>query len=398
MSLAYAAPSTITPGAPSSAHAAFTWPGAPLLGTMASLMHFSNAALITDDIVARTWTKIGSGSPNGNTYRTPSGGQLPVSGFFPSLPVTSTELATDNGTGSALFVADVGVGGVTSILYSDYASGLNPGTDWTVEGFFANAQPYVGQAANFGSKNPTLWFFNDSDINGIGGSNYLLQRTDYPAQGGTIKFYVTVNNVTLLTLDTGCPFTAEHWWHIAVSRRGNQYQVFVDGELKDSGTAGGSGGYSGNAFIALGFTYKDLDTNPNYGGWMDEFRYTRGNTVYWDDTHGVPEHDLTGFAQAYVIYRDGVQIAVVDSLDGLSFVDTDVVSGQSYSYQVGAWDNVGLVSALSDPVLIGVIGRSDQTLIGFNDEQVFQGYLGGRLKGTTVACPGDNANEAKSCC
>lgn len=37
-------------------------------------------------------------------------------------------------------------------------------------------------------------------------------------------------------------------------------------------------------------------------------------------------------------------------------------------------------------------------ITGFNDERVFGGYFGGRLKGTTVACPGDNANKVKSCC
>ena len=36
--------------------------------------------------------------------------------------------------------------------------------------------------------------------------------------------------------------------------------------------------------------------------------------------------------------------------------------------------------------------------VAFDDEEVYGGYLGGKLRGKVVACPGRNASIAKTCC
>ena len=100
---------------------------------------------------------------------------------------------------------------------------------------------------------------------------------------------------------------------------------------------------------------------------------------------------------AYIIYRDGVQIDI--TLDNvLSFDDTTVVPGETYLYQVAAYDP-DLEEQLSEfaelEVTIPVTGSQEVPIIGFDDERVFGGYLGGKLRGKVVAGPWRRVSKNK---
>jgi len=104
----------------------------------------------------------------------------------------------------------------------------------------------------------------------------------------------------------------------------------------------------------------------------------------------------------YLIFRDGVQIDIVTVQDVVSYTDLTALAGVTYSYQVAAANFNGTswvqASALSDPLEATIPAEhSNHAIFGFNDERVYGGYLGGRLKGTTVACVAANANKVKPC-
>lgn len=70
------------------------------------------------------------------------------------------------------------------------------------------------------------------------------------------------------------------------------------------------------------------------------------------------------------------------------------------SFRILAENGDAIVSEDSLYTLVyqGGAGAVTYLLLGFSDEQVFGGYFGGRLRGTTVSCAGDNANKVKPCC
>jgi hypothetical protein len=102
---------------------------------------------------------------------------------------------------------------------------------------------------------------------------------------------------------------------------------------------------------------------------------------------------------AYIIYRNGVQIAITLE-DILMFDDEDVVPGETYLYEVAAYDldTDEVISEFAEvEVTIPLLGSTEVPMVGFDDEQVYGGYLGGKLRGKVVACPGRKATIAKPC-
>lgn len=120
----------------------------------------------------------------------------------------------------------------------------------------------------------------------------------------------------------------------------------------------------------------------------------------WDASEPTFGGGELGPPPGYLVYRDGVEIAWVSTPGVTSYSDTPVLVAHTYSYRVAAADEYGdPISPQSAAMSVSTTGDvSEQGIIGFNDEQVYGGYFGGRLKGTTVACAGDNANKVKPCC
>lgn len=104
--------------------------------------------------------------------------------------------------------------------------------------------------------------------------------------------------------------------------------------------------------------------------------------------------------EGYIIYRDGEQVGTSTTPD---FSDSGLVPQGSYTYTVVAAQFDGSewvpVSDESNSFVITFsLGDKNLAVRGFVDERVFQGYLGGKLEGTTIACPGDNVNKDEPCC
>lgn len=143
---------------------------------------------------------------------------------------------------------------------------------------------------------------------------------------------------------------------------------------------------SGTCFIDV-----EMDLKRNNGSSddavIDDLRITL------EDAQPLP------YVPGYAIYRDGVLIATA-AANATEYIDSGLIPGD-YDYQIRAYDGTNFLSDLSNTAtgVVGIPGEAvTNALYSFDDEQMFTGYLGGRLRGNTVACPGDNANEAKPCC
>lgn len=352
-----------------------TWDPSTLLDVEA-LLHFNadSAGSYLDSTGNHTWT----GAPAGANVIQP-----PISTSQKKFGAGSIDLdPTDAGWAS---------GRPRTQVQSEVSSAFNPATDkWTAEtwvylrtsplgGFPAPVIFSIGNAGGgFSQVTVSIGFYLGSDP-----QEFRMDSSD-GNPGGT--FAATTNIV----------IADQTWTHVALSHDSGELQLFVDGVL---GAIMTPGAHMPNlsSKIVMGYT-----TNSDLGGdgsrwrgYMDELIYTRGRTKYWDDDFTPASTELADEPSMYAIYRDGVLIGTSATLD---FTDDDVTPLATYQYQVAAYDGSDDISERSDIFEITIPGLRQLRIFGFNDELVPVGYLGGRLQGTTVACPGDNANEAKPCC
>lgn len=101
------------------------------------------------------------------------------------------------------------------------------------------------------------------------------------------------------------------------------------------------------------------------------------------------------YVPGYAIYRDDVLIATT-AANAVSYVDSGLAAGR-YTYKIVVSDGTNFLSDASNEIEHS-IGEQRLNLSLFDDERVFGGYFGGRLRGKVVACPGSNVNKSKARC
>lgn len=151
---------------------------------------------------------------------------------------------------------------------------------------------------------------------------------------------------------------------------------FVDIEMEGKRNAGGSQSYNDAAFDDIRFSFEGAETTP--------------------------------FVPGYAIYQDGVLVAlatpnatqiIVENVPiGAHTFQVIVCDSPNYLYDD---DSINFLSDASNTIDVTITSPNESqsyALFGFDDEQIYTGYLGGRLSGTTIACPGENANKVKPCC
>ena len=101
------------------------------------------------------------------------------------------------------------------------------------------------------------------------------------AQSSTnLEFYWAPFNVGASLL-TASGLVASQWQHLAVSKDGSTFRLFIDGVLVNSATSAQSISASTTGFL-IG-TYPDFAGSPasnNYNGFLDDFRITLGVARY----------------------------------------------------------------------------------------------------------------------
>lgn len=105
------------------------------------------------------------------------------------------------------------------------------------------------------------------------------------------------------------------------------------------------------------------------------------------------QHDLP-FYPGIAIFQDGVQVGLADP-NATSFVVSGL-SEQEYEFEVRISDGTNLLSEASNAVTITPdLPTEEETheFRIFDDEAIFGGYLGGKLKGKTIAAAGYNDGQ-----
>lgn len=137
----------------------------------------------------------------------------------------------------------------------------------------------------------------------------------------------------------------------------------------------------GKRRVSGGQTYNDAC--------FDDIRYTL------EDAAALP------FVPGYAIYQNGVLVATAPA-NAESYELTGLADGD-YEFQVVPYDGTNFLGDTSNLVEITLnnanpVEDAEYPVIAFNDEEVYGGYLGGKLRGKVVACPGRNAPTIKSDC
>ena len=165
----------------------------------------------------------------------------------------------------------------------------NPVTDTGIKKFGASSlqldgtQDYIGVTSNndfgFGTDDFTVegWFYFDSvaavtnlfDFRAGAGSD--IAPVVYIDAGGELRFYsYSADRITGSTLTTG------QWYHIAVSRNGNDTKLFLDGTLEGTWTVSPVD-YGVAKPLIIGARW---DGANKFDGNIDEFRVTNGLARY----------------------------------------------------------------------------------------------------------------------
>lgn len=128
---------------------------------------------------------------------------------------------------------------------------------------------------SFGTNDLTLEFFLRYNTNAsfqvpfsLNDSTANLLRIQ---SGNTVLFIaggVTIFSNSITTLANGV------WYHLAITRSGNTWRLFVDGTIALTATASATVG--GNFMLRIG----DYSAGNFLNGWLDEYRITKGVARY----------------------------------------------------------------------------------------------------------------------
>lgn len=123
----------------------------------------------------------------------------------------------------------------------------------------------------------------------------------------------------------------------------------------------------------------------------------------WDDVRYTLEDSQTlPFVPGYAIYKDGVLVGTAAANES-EFVLSGLAPGD-YEFKVVVSDGTNFLSADSNTAEAEIAVPPDPAqqrrydILAFADEEIYGGYLGGKLRGKVVACPGRNAPIIKTCC
>jgi hypothetical protein len=213
-----------------------------------------------------------------------------------------------------------------------------PTTDTTIRKFGTSSlelngtTDYIGVVSNndfgFGTSNYTVegWFYFDSvtaittlfDFRGGAGSD--IAPVVYIDAGGELRFYsYSADRIVGSTLSTGT------WYHIAISRSGNDTKLFLDGVLDGTWTISPVD-YGIAKPVIIGAQW---DGANKLDGYVDEFRITKG-TARYTSAFTAPTSQFTGDTDTTLLLHFN------NAVDGSTIIVDDIVNSQDLRFSNGS--------------------------------------------------------------
>lgn len=136
--------------------------------------------------------------------------------------------------------------------------------NFTIEGWF-----------RFKDLTSTLQVFASHYLSSGAERAWFIRRS-----GGNLQatFYDDGTN-TLVTLESSVTWAIDTWYHIAVTRNGSDWRLFLDGQLLVSAINVGSVHSSVGGLLHLG-KIRDVTGDQPFDGFIDDFRFTVGFARY----------------------------------------------------------------------------------------------------------------------
>jgi hypothetical protein len=140
---------------------------------------------------------------------------------------------------------------------------------------------------------------------------------------------VSVNGTTWgINLSSSISLVANTWAHVAMTRKGNTFSLFVNGALGASATLAGSV-YDNSLPFVVGSA--QADTTYAFQGYIDDFRFTKGYARYWSGF--VPPVQTFGDSSSADPYFN--QVSLLLHADGTSYsapaMNNNLVVDSSYN-------------------------------------------------------------------
>jgi len=121
------------------------------------------------------------------------------------------------------------------------------------------------------------------------------------------------------------------WYHIAIVRDGNDFELFVDGVSKGTEVDSGSIGYSGQ-LLHVGVDKYNSIISASTHGYIDELRISKG-IARWTTGFTPPTAAYSPYQISGNLSDDSRIILVVESTGAVEY--NEIVSAGSYSIDVG---------------------------------------------------------------
>lgn len=218
------------------------------------LLHMNGPALSTvfSDESGKTWTTHVHGGPG-----------------YPSLAAYLDTVYNKFGSASGKFVA-LGEGYIDTPDSGDFYFGSG---DFCFDFWMRLASiPAAGSSFRI--------FGQQTDSN-----NYMRLAVTRDAEDTTtsLKFLLKTSGTSLVDMTRDVTVEVNTWYHVAVSRGGNNLYMFLNGSLLTPSLS-----YSGTfANQAAVFTIGQAGDSRYYNGWLDEFRFSKG-VARWTDSFTPP--------------------------------------------------------------------------------------------------------------
>lgn len=212
----------------------------------------------------------------------------------------------------------------SSLLRSPPSTGFAFGaSDFTVETWVRGSSSQVSNYPDIAYSNPATNF----------GANAWELSLDHAVSPGACVLWCGNFSTSTPLLKGTTSLKDDAWHHVAITRQGNTFRMFIDGLLQASTTF--SGAFNGTTAVSMGLGGAPGYTSNCMTGYVDDFRVTNGSARYVDNftPPTTPHPDSQGSVPVDAHFANVALLLHGDGADnGTVFIDS---SSYGHALSVG---------------------------------------------------------------